>query len=190
MVMPGRCSARPSSRQRSYTANTVGSNSKPCRLIYMRRRVGARFRSQFPNNAKKILAMRSRSPSTVVATLCVQRITECPTDGTRFALSPVARHTMQACNRLRIDLDGSPAVDFRIEHGRVEQRIVEMAELGIEEKEWRPLTSEQLSSHVLANTVVARWLCRRMGIFGLMRACNQSSLWASYPLEQSPDMAA
>jgi len=82
---------------------------------------------------------------------------------------------MLACKRLRIDLDGSLAVDYRIENGRVEQRTVEIAAEGIEEKEWQPLTSEQVSSHVLADTVVARWLRRRIGIFRLMRACGQSS---------------
>ena len=97
---------------------------------------------------------------------------------------------MLACNRLRIDLDGSLAVDYRIENGRVEQRTVEMAADGIEEKEWQPLTSEQVSSHVLADTVVARWLRRRIGIFRLMRACSQSSSLTSYHHEHSPDMAA
>jgi len=69
---------------------------------------------------------------------------------------------MLACKRLRIDLDGSLAVDYRIENGRVERRTVEVAAERIEEKEWQPLTSEQVSSHVLAGTVVARWLRRRI----------------------------
>jgi hypothetical protein len=97
---------------------------------------------------------------------------------------------MLACNRLRIDLDGSLAVDYRIENGRVEQRTVGMAAEGIEEKGWQPLTSEEVSSHVLAGTVVARWLRRRMGIFRLMRTCGQSSSLTSYPHEHSPDLAA
>jgi hypothetical protein len=97
---------------------------------------------------------------------------------------------MLACKRLRIDLDGSLAVDYRIENGRVEQRTVEVAADGIEEREWQPLTSEQVSSHVLADTIVARWLRRRIGIFRLMRACNESSSLTSYQREHSPDMAA
>jgi len=96
---------------------------------------------------------------------------------------------MLACKRLRIDLDGSLAVDYRIENGRVEQRTVGVAAEGIEEKEWQPLTSEQVSSHVLAGTVVARWLRRRIGVFRLMRVCSQSSSLSSYH-EHSPDMVA
>jgi hypothetical protein len=103
---------------------------------------------------------------------------------------PLRGTPMLACKRLRIDLDGSLAVDYRIENGRVEQRTVEVAADGIEEREWQPLTSEQVSSHVLADTIVARWLRRRIGIFRLMRACNESSSLTSYQREHSPDMAA
>ena len=96
---------------------------------------------------------------------------------------------MLACKRLRIDLDGSLAVDYRIENGRVERRTVEVAAERIEEKEWQPLTSEQVSSHVLAGTVVARWLRRRIGVFRLMRVCSQSSSLSTYH-EHSADMVA
>ncbi len=88
---------------------------------------------------------------------------------------------MLACNRLRIDPgDGSPAVDYRIENGWVESRILETADErnGAVEKSWQRLTPEQLSSHVMADTVVARWLCRRMGVHELIRACNQGFSFA------------
>jgi hypothetical protein len=84
---------------------------------------------------------------------------------------------MLACNRLRIDpCDGSPVVDYRIENGCVESRTVETAaESGItSEERWQRLTPEQLSSHVMAHTVVARWLGRRMGVHTLIRACTSS----------------
>ena len=85
---------------------------------------------------------------------------------------------MLACNRLCIDpSDGSPAVDYRIEDGRVESRGRELAaeRIGTIERTWQPVTAEQLRSHVMAGTVVARWLRRRMGIHQLVRACNQDS---------------
>ena len=85
---------------------------------------------------------------------------------------------MLACKRLRIDpCDGSPVVDYRIENGIVESRTLEMAAEGgaKTDERWQRLTSEQLSSHVLANTVVAQWLLRRMGVHRLIRACNPSA---------------
>jgi len=84
---------------------------------------------------------------------------------------------MLACNRLRIDLcDGSPVVDYRIENGCVESRTLEMAAEGgtTTEERWQRVTPEQLSSHVMADTVVAQWLRRRMGVHRLIRACVSS----------------
>ena len=73
---------------------------------------------------------------------------------------------------LRIDAnDGSPVYDYRIDNGRVEHR--QASGSAFIEVEWRPLTSEQLTSHVMANTVVARWLAARLGLHCLIRACNQ-----------------
>jgi len=84
---------------------------------------------------------------------------------------------MLAFNRLRIDPgDDSPVVEYRIEKGRVESRILETPADAVIEREWQQLTPEQLSSHVMADTVVARWLSRRMGIFPLIRACNQGAM--------------
>ena len=94
---------------------------------------------------------------------------------------------MLMCNKLRIELDdGSRAVDYRIEEGRVERRVLlrtgEKNELI--EKPWRRLTPDQISSHVKAGTTVARWLSRRMGIHRLVRACNEPSLTGSEANEQ------
>jgi hypothetical protein len=84
---------------------------------------------------------------------------------------------MLACNRLRIDpCDGSPVADYRIENGCVESRTLETgAECTTPEKRWQRLTPEQLTSHVMANTVLAQWLRRRMGVHTLVRACTESA---------------
>lgn len=85
---------------------------------------------------------------------------------------------MLTCKHLRIDLDdGSPAMDYRIEDGQVESRILDKApeRNDLIEARWQPLTAEQLTFHVRAHTVVARWLVRRMGIHQLLRACNKDS---------------
>lgn len=79
---------------------------------------------------------------------------------------------MPACNKLRIDAgDGSPVVDYRIEDDHVETRTVYPSpEGGADAREWQPLTREQLQYHITADTVVARWLNRRMETFPLLRA--------------------
>ena len=87
---------------------------------------------------------------------------------------------MLAFNRLRIDPgDGFPAVDYRIENGFVESRTLERdatkrSTVAIE-KQWQRLTPEQLTSHLMTDTVLSRWLCHRMGVYRLIRACNQDS---------------
>jgi len=83
---------------------------------------------------------------------------------------------MLACNRLRIDRDdGSAVADYRIEDDAVESRTLYTATEGSSdtEKQWHRLTPAQLSSHIMSDTVVARWLRRRMGIHRLIRACSQ-----------------
>ena len=87
---------------------------------------------------------------------------------------------MLAFNRLRIDPgNGSPAVDYRIRNGFVESRTLEMDAAKrttlATEKQWQRLTPEQLTSHVMADTVVLHWLRQRMGVYRLIRACNQGS---------------
>jgi hypothetical protein len=82
---------------------------------------------------------------------------------------------MLVSNRLRLSPgNGSPVVDYRIENGCVESRTLEPGGQGssIVEKEWQQLTPEELSSQVMEDTVLARWLSRRMGIFRLVRACT------------------
>ena len=83
---------------------------------------------------------------------------------------------MLACNTLRIDRDDASAVaHYRIEDDRVESRTLHTATDGNPdtEKLWQRLTPEQLSSHVMRDTVVAVWLRRRMGVHPLIRACSQ-----------------
>lgn len=80
---------------------------------------------------------------------------------------------MLACNRLRIDSgNGSRVFEYRIENDCVETRDVGSETAANAETEWQRLTPEQISSHVMANTVLARWLRRRMGISRLLRACG------------------
>jgi hypothetical protein len=83
---------------------------------------------------------------------------------------------MLACNRLRIDHDdGSAVADYRIEDDCVESRTLHTAreDSTNTEKRWQRLTPEQLSSHIMRDTVVARWLRRRMEVHPLIRACSQ-----------------
>ena len=88
---------------------------------------------------------------------------------------------MLACNRLRIDPgNGSPAVEYRIGNGFVESRIevthTATKSIPAIEKPWQRLTPAQLTSRVLADTVVARWLSHRMGLHQLISACNAESI--------------
>ena len=105
------------------------------------------------------------------------------------------RLRMLAFNRLRIDSgNGSPAVDYRIENGFVECRTLEMdatrrSTFGIE-KQWQRLTPEQLTSCLMADSVLLRWLRHRMGVYRLLRACNQDSLSPNNPALESSNQAA
>jgi hypothetical protein len=98
---------------------------------------------------------------------------------------------MLAFNRLRIDLGkGSPAVDYRIDNGFVESRTLETdgpkrSTLAIE-KQWQRLTPEQLTSRLMADKVLLLWLRRRMGVYRLIRACNQESSSPNDPVLESP----
>jgi hypothetical protein len=100
---------------------------------------------------------------------------------------------MLPCNRLRIDRgDGSAAVDYRIEHGRVESRTLEMATEGDSAtcEQWQRLTAEQLTSHIMSDSVVAHWLQRRMGVYQLVRACSHSLSSGSARQDCSTNVAA
>ena len=59
--------------------------------------------------------------------------------------------------------------EYRIHEGTIEARILdEGTEPGAE---WTKVSAEQLKSHVLCNTAVARWLERNLGWRRLLRAC-------------------
>ena len=102
---------------------------------------------------------------------------------------------MLAFNRLHIDPgNGFPAVDYRIENGFVESRTLETdatnrSTLAIE-KQWQRLTPEQLTSRLMADTVLFHWLRRRMGIYRLVRACNQDSSSLNNPALESSNRAS
>ncbi len=77
--------------------------------------------------------------------------------------------------------DGSPAREYRTAGEKVEVRTLPL-EGGLAKRAeslWRQLTPEQLSTHVERNTVVAKWLERRLGWRRLLRACVGESLFAS-----------
>jgi hypothetical protein len=77
-------------------------------------------------------------------------------------------------NRLRIDQGAdSEVIEYRIEAGRVEGRALRQ---GVAETAWQRLAPEKLRSHVMAGTMLACWLRRRMGVHELIRACQQDAL--------------
>jgi hypothetical protein len=83
------------------------------------------------------------------------------------------KRVVPVSNRLRIDLnDGSPVVEYQIVDGQVERRTVITRTTAPIEMDWRRLTAQELTAHIMANTVVAIWLSRRMGFQPLMRACQ------------------
>jgi hypothetical protein len=100
---------------------------------------------------------------------------------------------MLAFNRLRIDPgDGCLAMEYRIEDDHVDSRVLDtvaVRSVAIEAP-WQRLTPEQLRSHVIADTVVARWLRRRMGVHRLIRACNQDSPFADSDVQERWDQTA
>lgn len=85
-----------------------------------------------------------------------------------------------ACNSLRIDAgDGSPVMEYRIENGHVESRVSFSPE-ETSESDWKPVTPEELSEHVMSGTILSLWLRRRMGISPLVRACNSDASSTDY----------
>jgi hypothetical protein len=69
--------------------------------------------------------------------------------------------------------DGSRTREYRLKGNQVETRTLgcnSEFDLSIDDS-WWTLTSAQLSSHVMRNTAVARWLEHRMGWRSLLRAC-------------------
>jgi hypothetical protein len=61
------------------------------------------------------------------------------------------------------------ATEYRVRDGKIEARMLDGGPL--DEADWTQVSSEQLSSHVLSNTAVARWLERNLGWRRLLRAC-------------------
>jgi hypothetical protein len=111
----------------------------------------------------------------------------------RVVIRAVSGAHMLAFNRLRIDHgDGCPAVEYRIEDDHVHSRVLGSAteRSGAIEAAWERLTPEELRSHVMADTVVARWLSRRMGVHRLIRACNQDSPFADGDVQERWDRTA
>jgi hypothetical protein len=72
-------------------------------------------------------------------------------------------------DRLRVDSsEGSRAREYRIDSGSIQVRtLISDGAKNV----WRTLTSDDLSSHVKRNTVVAQWLERRLGWRRLLLAC-------------------
>ena len=85
-----------------------------------------------------------------------------------------------ACTTLRIDPgDNSPVLDYRIENGRVESRISFSPE-ETPQSDWKAVSPEELSEHVMSGTILSLWLRRRMGIFRLVRACSPDASSTNY----------
>jgi hypothetical protein len=98
---------------------------------------------------------------------------------------------MLACNTLRIDSGrGSPVIEYRIQSDHVDSREVCFDEGTDSQAEWRRLTPEQVSSHVMAGTVLARWLRYRMGRRRLLRACGGEAFKAEDQKNSEDRMAA
>ena len=80
--------------------------------------------------------------------------------------------------RLRINRnDDSPVLEYRIENGSVERRILEPVANGscAIEGQWQRFTPEQLASHLKANPILAHWVSRMFGVHSLIQACSHSS---------------
>jgi len=93
-----------------------------------------------------------------------------------FACSPKVRRGLISWTKLRIEpSDGSPGVEYRIEHGRVELRSLKVPnqEDATIEPQWQQLTPEELAFHVSNRSIVFHWLLRRLGLKSLIRPCNQ-----------------
>ena len=75
--------------------------------------------------------------------------------------------------RLRLEArDGSATKEYRVDRGRIEVRNWQSrAAHDVAENSWQELNPEELSNHVERNTVVARWLERRIGWRRLLQAC-------------------
>jgi len=73
-------------------------------------------------------------------------------------------------NTLALESANLPAAtEYRVRDGKVESRTLDSG--SAHEEDWTQVSAEQLSSHVLCNTAVARWLERNLGWRRLLWAC-------------------
>jgi hypothetical protein len=70
-------------------------------------------------------------------------------------------------------------MDYRIENGQVESRISFSPE-ETTQSDWKAVSPEELSEHVMSGTILSLWLRRRMGIFRLVRACSSDASSTNY----------
>jgi hypothetical protein len=85
-----------------------------------------------------------------------------------MALTPI-------CLRLE-GQDGRRSEEYRIRDGQIETR--RLSGSGEEDGEWSGLSAQDLSTHVMRNTVVAQWLKHRLGWRRLLQACvAEDSFW-------------
>jgi hypothetical protein len=70
-------------------------------------------------------------------------------------------------------------MDYRIENGHVESRISFSPEEATQ-SDWKAVSPEELSEHVISGTILSLWLRRRMGIFRLVRACSFDASSTNY----------
>ncbi len=74
--------------------------------------------------------------------------------------------------RLRLEArNGSATKEYRVDQGRIEVRTWHSRDGYDAENSWQELNAEEVSNHVERNTVVARWLERRLGWRRLLQAC-------------------
>ena len=87
---------------------------------------------------------------------------------------------------LRLESPDGVSEDFRICDGHVEAR--QLRHDSTEDHEWHCLAPEQLADHVNRNTVLARWLMRRLGWRRLLRACiREESVHYLDMLDNTPE---
>lgn len=77
--------------------------------------------------------------------------------------------------------NGRVAEEYRIRDGQIEVR--QFSGFGEEgDVDWRSLSPQDLSSHVMRDTVVAQWLKHRLGWKRLLQACvSEDSFWNRIP---------
>ena len=85
----------------------------------------------------------------------------------------------------RLELaDGHAAEEYRLHQQNIEVRRLQPNQSDVV---WHRLTADEIASHVKRNTVVARWLERRLGWRRLLWACQPED---SADESQSPDQVS